>query len=109
MCTVALYATDGMPRFAASSSTVVYPGGGTMPSMSVTVSPASATASWATRSIISTGSSSAPRTYSVSAIPTIAAAPAKLLSIRPDATARFVGVQAWGTVWLLIGNLWWVT
>src|SRR3954469_12502922 len=50
--------------------------------MSATVSPASATASWPTRSIISTGSSSEPRTYSVSATPTIAAAPERALTAR---------------------------
>jgi hypothetical protein len=61
MCTVALYATDGMPRFAASSSLEVYPGGGMMPSTSPGSSPASAIASVAACSINSTGNAPAPR------------------------------------------------
>jgi hypothetical protein len=62
MCTVVAKRSVSIPRFAASSSLEVYPGGGTMPSMSATVRPASVIASSAARNISSTGRCGDPRT-----------------------------------------------
>ena len=62
MWTVVANRSVSMPRLAASSSLEVKPGGGTMPSMSPTGSPASAIAVSAARSISSTGRCGDPRT-----------------------------------------------
>jgi len=62
MWTVVARRSVSMPRLAASSSLVVYPGGGMMPSMSIAASPASAIAVSAAWRMSSTGVKGAPRT-----------------------------------------------